>query len=82
MLTRYTNMTIKSQSYLFSFGFALTLLGMALTDMWLPMVAGAMILMGLMVESWIRLAHIIPLQTEIRSLKKRLDKLAQKETDQ
>jgi Na+-transporting methylmalonyl-CoA/oxaloacetate decarboxylase gamma subunit len=82
MLTRYTNMTIKSQSYLFSFGFVLTLLGMALTDMWLPMVAGAMILMGLMVESWIRLAHIIPLQTELRTLKKQLEKLAQQQVDQ
>ncbi len=68
MLTRYMGMSIKSQSYLFTFGFVLTLLGMALTDMWVPMVAGAIILSGLMVESWIRVAHIIPLHNEIRAL--------------
>jgi Na+-transporting methylmalonyl-CoA/oxaloacetate decarboxylase gamma subunit len=75
MLTRYMGMSVKSQSYLFSVGFILTLLGMALTDMWLPMVVGAIVLMGLMVESWIRVAHIIPLHQEIRSLKKLVEQL-------
>lgn len=75
MLTRYMGMTVKSQSYLFSFGFVLTLLGMALTDLWLPMVAGAIILSGLMVESWIRLAHIIPLHDEIRAMQKQIKSL-------
>ncbi len=40
MLTRYTGMTAKKQSYLFTFGFVLTVLGMGLTDLWLPMVVG------------------------------------------
>ncbi|AEH31791.1 NADH dehydrogenase subunit II-related protein [Vibrio anguillarum 775] len=75
MLTRYMGMTAKSQSYLFTFGFVLTLLGMALTEMWLPMVAGAIILCGLMVESWIRVAHIIPMHDEIRTLQKQITKL-------
>lgn len=51
MLTRYTGMTAKSQSYLFTFGFLLTLLGMTLTNMWLPMVAGAIIMAALTVEA-------------------------------
>ncbi len=54
MLTRYMGMTPKSQSYLFTFGLALCLLAMVLTDMWLPIVAGTFILTGLTVEAWIR----------------------------
>ncbi|WP_047049411.1 hypothetical protein [Vibrio mexicanus] len=75
MLTRYMGMTPQSQSYLFTFGLVLTLLGMVLTDMWLPMVVGAIIMTGLMVESWIRVAHIIPMHQEMRNMQKQLDKL-------
>ncbi|GAA5648173.1 MULTISPECIES: hypothetical protein [Vibrio] len=75
MLTRYMGMTPKSQSYLFTFGLVLTLLGMALTDMWLPMVAGAIILTGLTVEAWIRVAHIIPMHKEMRAMKQQLQQL-------
>ena len=75
MLTRYMGMVPKNQSYLFTFGFVLTLLGMALTDMWLPMVAGAIILAGLTVESWIRVAHIIPMHNEMRAMQKQIHKL-------
>lgn len=75
MLTRYTKMTPKSQSYLFSFGLVLTLLGMVLTDMWIPMVVGAIIMAGLTVESWIRVQHLIPMHNEIRALQKQINKL-------
>ncbi len=75
MLTRYTGMTPKSQSYLFTFGLVLCLLAMVLTDMWLPIVAGTFILTGLTVEAWIRVAHIIPMQEEMRAMKKQLQKL-------
>ncbi|WP_260261617.1 hypothetical protein [Vibrio intestinalis] len=75
MLTRYMGMTPKSQSYLFTFGLVLTILGMMLTDMWLPMVAGAIILAGLTVESWIRVAHIIPMHEQMRSMQKQINKL-------
>ncbi|QMV12831.1 hypothetical protein [Vibrio spartinae] len=75
MLVRYTGMSLKSQFYLYSFGFILTVLGMILTDMWLPMVVGALILMGLIVESWIHIFHLVPLHQEIRSLKKQMEKL-------
>lgn len=75
MLTRYMGMTAKSQSYLFTFGLALCLLAMALTEMWLPIVAGTFILTGLAVESWIRVAHIIPMHDEMRAMRKELNKL-------
>ncbi|MBE4593660.1 hypothetical protein BOO24_15110 [Vibrio navarrensis] len=75
MLTRYMGMTAKSQSYLFTFGLALCLLAMALTEMWLPIVAGTFILTGLTVESWIRVAHIIPMHDEMCAMRKELNKL-------
>nr|WP_158161757.1 hypothetical protein [Vibrio mimicus] len=75
MLTRYMGMSAKSQSYLFTFGLVLTLLGMTLTDLWMPMVIGAIVMTGLTVESWIRVAHIIPLHNEVREMKKQLHKL-------
>ncbi len=75
MLTRYVGMSPKSQSYLFSFGLVLTFLGMMLTDMWLPMVIGAIIMAGLTVESWIRIAHIIPMHEEMRAMQKQISKL-------
>ena len=75
MLTRYVGMSPKSQSYLFTFGLVLTFLGMMLTEMWLPMVIGAIIMAGLTVESWIRVAHIIPMHEEIRAMQKQISKL-------
>ncbi|MGF1775156.1 hypothetical protein L4C42_23135 [Vibrio wakamikoensis] len=75
MLTRYTGMTAESQSRLFTFGLVLTLLGMVLTDMWIPMVVGAIIMAGLAVESWIRVQHLIPMRNEIRSMQKQIKKL-------
>jgi len=82
MLTRYMGITPQSQSYLFTFGLALTLLGMVLTDMWLPMVAGAMIMTGLAVEAWIRVAHIIPMRKDIRALQQQLDYLQTNSRDE
>ncbi|WP_153445520.1 hypothetical protein [Vibrio algicola] len=77
MLTRYAGMTPKSQSYLFTFGLALTFIGMMLTSMWLPMVAGAIILSMLTVEAWVRVLYIIPLNQKLTELNKRVDKLQQ-----
>ena len=78
MLTRYMGMTPKSQSYLFTFGLALCLLAMVLTDMWLPIVAGTFILTGLTVEAWIRVAHIIPMRKDIREIQHQLEHLQNK----
>ena len=78
MLTPYMGISPKRQSYLFSFGLVLCLLAMALTDMWLPIVAGSFVLTALTVEAWIRVAHILPLQEEISQMKQQLDKLQSK----
>ncbi|OIQ25092.1 hypothetical protein [uncultured Vibrio sp.] len=75
MLTRYMGMTPQSQSYLFTFGLAITLLGVVLTEMWLPMVVGAILMTGLMIESWIRVAHIIPMHQEMRAMQKQITEL-------
>ncbi|USD65275.1 hypothetical protein [Vibrio sp. SCSIO 43136] len=75
MLTRYTGITPKSQSYMFTFGLCLTLLGMVLTELWLPMVVGAIIMTGLTVESWIRVQHIIPMRQEMRELHQQFERL-------
>ncbi|MFA0084999.1 hypothetical protein BCU70_17285 [Vibrio sp. 10N.286.49.C2] len=75
MLTRYTGMTAKNQSALFTVGLVLTLLGMVLTDMWLPMVVGAIIMTALAVESWIRVQHLIPMHDDIRAMQKQIKSL-------
>ncbi|CCN69501.1 hypothetical protein [Vibrio nigripulchritudo] len=82
MLTRYTGMTPESQSYLFTFGLALTLLGMVLTDMWLPMVVGAIIMTGLAVESWIRVQHLIPIRKELRDLHHQIEQVQKQQRKQ
>lgn len=76
MLNRYMNMSVKSQSYLFSFGLLLTFLGMALTELWMPMVVGAFILTALAVESWIRLLHLIPMRREMNRLRDKVEQLS------
>lgn len=81
MLVRYMGMTPKQQSYLFTFGLVLTILGMVLTDMWLPMVVGAIILTGLTVEAWIRAEHLVPMHNDIRLLKKQVEALQHKIND-
>jgi hypothetical protein len=43
--------------------------------MWLPMVVGAILMTGLMVESWIRVAHIIPIHQEMRAMQKQITEL-------
>ncbi len=73
MLTRYMGMTPKSQSYLFSFGLVLTLLGMALTDLWMPMVVGAIVMTALAVESWIRVAQKIRRREVVVTKQKQLN---------
>jgi len=78
VLTRYMGMSPRSQSYLFSLGLVLCLLAMALTDMWLPIVAGSFVLTALTVEAWIRVAHIAPLHEEVRLMKEQLDQLQSK----
>ncbi len=73
MFTRYMGITPQSQAYLFTFALALNLIGMVITDMWLPMVVGAIVMTGLTAEAWIRVQHIIPMRKELLKIRKQLD---------
>jgi hypothetical protein len=75
MLLRYKEISPTHQCYLFTFGLALCLLAMALTDMWLPIVAGTYVMTGLVVEAWIRLVHILPLQDDMARMHQELTRL-------
>jgi hypothetical protein len=48
---------------------------MVLTDMWLPIVAGTYIMTGLVVEAWVRLVHILPLQDDMTRMHQELTRL-------
>lgn len=63
-------MSARTQSYVFTIGLLISFLAMNLTDMWLPMVISALVLTALGVESWIRVLYIIPIQKEIKELKR------------
>ncbi len=73
MLTRYMGITPQNQAYLFTFALALNLIGMSVTDMWIPMVAGAIVMTALSVEAWIRVQYIIPMKKELLQIRKQLD---------
>ncbi|CAH0534763.1 hypothetical protein VST7929_02725 [Vibrio stylophorae] len=75
MLTRYMGISPRKQSYLFTFALVLNLLGMVLTDLWLPMVVGAIIMTGLTVEAWIRVQHIIPMKKDLNDLHKQIKRI-------
>ena len=75
MLSRYKEISPNHQCYMFTFGLALCLLAMVLTDMWLPIVAGTYIMTGLVVEAWVRLVHILPLQEDMSRMQQELTRL-------
>ena len=75
MLSRYKEISPNHQCYLFTLGLVLCLLAMVLTDMWLPIVAGTYIMTGLVVEAWVRLVHILPLQDDMARIQKELTRL-------
>ena len=78
MTERFLGITPKSQCYLFSFAFVLNIFAMALTDMWLPMVMGAIVTLGLFVEAWIRYRYILPIRQENRQLQHQIEALNKK----
>ncbi|EFP97577.1 hypothetical protein [Vibrio caribbeanicus] len=75
MLSRYKEISPNHQFYLFTLGLVLCLLAMVLTDMWLPIVAGTYIMTGLVVEAWVRLVHILPLQDDMARIQQELTRL-------
>jgi hypothetical protein len=67
--------TPQSQAYLFTFALILNILGMVLTELWVPMVVGSIVMAALSAESWIRVQHIIPMKKELYQLKKQMEQL-------
>ncbi|MGF1763350.1 hypothetical protein [Aliivibrio kagoshimensis] len=74
-MNRFLAISPKSQCTLFAFAFCLNLLAMVLTDMWLPMVVGAIITMGLFVDSWARFYYITPLKKELEKVNQQMSEM-------
>lgn len=73
-MNRFVVISPQSQFWLFNVALALNILGMVLTDMWLPMVVGAIVTTYLSVDALVRLRYVIPLKKEIRELRHELEK--------
>ncbi|MGF1726506.1 hypothetical protein [Photobacterium nomapromontoriensis] len=71
-MDRFLAISPQSQCRLFSLALALNILGMMLTDMWLPMVVGALVTTYLSVDAWVRVRYVIPMKKEIRELRHEL----------
>ncbi|SMY18322.1 hypothetical protein [Photobacterium aquimaris] len=81
-MTRFVAISPQSQCWLFHIALVLNIIGMMLTDMWLPMVVGAIITTYLSVDAWVRLRYVLPLKKEIQQLHYQLDELRQQQHDQ
>jgi len=73
-MNRFLAISPQSQFWLFNVALALNILGMVLTDMWLPMVVGAIVTTYLSVDALVRLRYVLPMKKEIRELRHELDK--------
>lgn len=73
-MDRFLAISPQSQFWLFNFALALNILGMVLTDMWLPMVVGAIVTTYLSVDALVRLRYVLPMKKEIRELRHELEK--------
>lgn len=73
-MNRFLAISPQSQFWLFNFALALNILGMVLTDMWLPMVVGAIVTTYLSVDALVRLRYVLPMKKELRELRHELDK--------
>lgn len=72
-MTRFLAISPQSQCYLFTVALALNLLVMVLTDMWVPMVVGAIITTGLSVDAWVRVHYVLPMRKELRNLQNQIE---------
>ncbi|MBV7300594.1 hypothetical protein [Enterovibrio paralichthyis] len=67
-MERFLAISPKSQLWLFHFALALNILGMVLTDMWVPMVVGAIVTTYLSIDAMVRVRYVLPLKKELREL--------------
>ncbi|WP_413113699.1 hypothetical protein [Thaumasiovibrio sp. DFM-14] len=77
-MIRFTALSLHSQYRLFSFGLVLNIFGMVLTDVWVPMVVGAIVTTYLSVEALIRLRYVEPIEKEIAQLREQVEQLRAK----
>ncbi|GAL07999.1 hypothetical protein ACFFLZ_01890 [Photobacterium aphoticum] len=73
-MDRFLAISPQSQFWLFNLALALNILGMVLTDMWLPMVVGALVMTYLSVDALVRIRYVIPMKKEMRDLRHELEK--------
>ncbi|EAS41688.1 hypothetical protein C9J48_25475 [Photobacterium profundum] len=71
-MNRFLAISPQSQFWLFNLALILNILGMVLTDMWLPMVVGSIVTTYLSVDALVRLRYVIPMKKEIRDLRHEL----------
>ncbi|EHA1082130.1 hypothetical protein I8Y06_002992 [Photobacterium damselae] len=74
-MTRFLAISPQSQFWLFHFALALNILGMMLTDMWLPMVVGAIVTTYLSIDALVRVRYVLPMKKEMRELRHELERL-------
>ncbi|KAB1512695.1 hypothetical protein [Photobacterium damselae] len=74
-MTRFLAISPQSQFWLFHFALALNILGMVLTDMWLPMVVGAIVTTYLSIDALVRVRYVLPMKKEMRELRHELERL-------
>jgi hypothetical protein len=72
-MNRFLAISPQSQFWLFNTALILNILGMVLTDMWLPMVVGAIVTTYLSVDALVRLRYVIPMKKELRDLRHELE---------
>ncbi|KJF86450.1 hypothetical protein [Photobacterium phosphoreum] len=81
-MTRFLAISPQSQCWLFHIALALNIIGMMLTDLWLPMVVGTIISTYLAVDAWVRLRYVLPLKKQQQQLQQQLDNLRQQQHNQ
>ncbi|WP_028024451.1 hypothetical protein [Enterovibrio calviensis] len=69
-MDRFLAISPKSQWWLFHVALALNVLGMLLTDMWLPMVVGAIVTTYLSIDATVRVRYILPMKKSVRELER------------
>lgn len=74
-MTRFIAISARSQFWLFHTALALNILGMVLTDMWLPMVVGTIVTAYLSIDATVRFRYVIPLKKSMRELEKENERL-------
>ncbi|KXF83476.1 hypothetical protein [Enterovibrio coralii] len=80
-MERFLAISPKSQLWLFHTALALNILGMVLTDMWEPMVVGAIVTTYLSIDATVRVRYVLPMKKVLRELEQENASLRRKMAD-